>query len=189
MTFLNLGKRLQPARKAWKSFTSKFQRSKTITKKPKNRIKASTRKSVFWPSLTFQRRLQLKGRRIQTTHIRHHDCLQRRSKPVYIDELFIEPASMAKGKGHIDITERCSTSVEAGKLIGQSANDILVADDVPGTCKAGMDGQEETDEADDMWESLELASPMMQGIDEKAEEFITRIRAEMQLQEMMARQL
>lgn len=43
--------------------------------------------------------------------------------------------------------------------------------------------------ADDMWESLQVASPLMYGIDERADEFIARIKAEMQLQEMMARRL
>ncbi|PSR94870.1 Formin-2 like [Actinidia chinensis var. chinensis] len=185
MSFLNLGKRLQPARKAWKIFTSKLhsklQWSKAITKTPKNRIKKSTGKSDSWPSLTFQRRLQHKKRRIQTPHILHLNRLQKRSKPVYIDDLFIEPALMAKGKRLV--TEKRSTGVEVGKLLSRPA------DAVPRTNKAGVEGQEETSEADEIWESLGLASPMMQGIDERAEEFINRIRAEMQLQEMMARQL
>lgn len=42
---------------------------------------------------------------------------------------------------------------------------------------------------DDMWESMVLASPQMQGIDERADEFIARFRAEMNHQEMMARRL
>jgi len=56
--------------------------------------------------------------------------------------------------------------------------------------KESVESQEVTGTgADDMWESLGLASPLMQGIDERAEEFITRIRAEMQLQEMIAHRL
>lgn len=49
--------------------------------------------------------------------------------------------------------------------------------------------EEEASGADDMWESLQVASPLMYGIDERADEFIARIKAEMQLQEMMARRL
>ncbi|KAJ6953089.1 hypothetical protein NC652_004929 [Populus alba x Populus x berolinensis] len=37
--------------------------------------------------------------------------------------------------------------------------------------------------ADDMWESLGIASPQMQGIDERAEQFILTFRAEMEIQE------
>lgn len=58
------------------------------------------------------------------------------------------------------------------------------------TTKETEEGWEERGTgADDMWESLGLASPLMQGINERAEEFITRIRAEMQLQEIIARRL
>jgi hypothetical protein len=34
-----------------------------------------------------------------------------------------------------------------------------------------------------MWESLGFASPQMQGIDERAEQFILTFRAEMEIQE------
>lgn len=43
--------------------------------------------------------------------------------------------------------------------------------------------------ADDMWESVGLASPLMRGVNERAEEFIARFRAEMEVQEMLARNL
>uniref|UniRef100_A0A2P2QSW8 Uncharacterized protein n=1 Tax=Rhizophora mucronata TaxID=61149 RepID=A0A2P2QSW8_RHIMU len=40
-----------------------------------------------------------------------------------------------------------------------------------------------------MWESLGFASPQMRGIDERAEQFISRFRAEMEFQEKIARLL
>ncbi|KAF7119464.1 hypothetical protein RHSIM_Rhsim13G0034900 [Rhododendron simsii] len=63
------------------------------------------------------------------------------------------------------------------------------ADDVCGTSDEVVEGNDMISDADGMWESLALASPLMHGIDERAEEFIARIRGEMQLQEMMARRL
>ncbi|TXG63819.1 hypothetical protein EZV62_010813 [Acer yangbiense] len=42
---------------------------------------------------------------------------------------------------------------------------------------------------DDMWEALGLASPQMNGIDQRAEEFIRSFRAELHRQEMIARRL
>ena len=57
--------------------------------------------------------------------------------------------------------------------------------DVPGTSEEVVEMMPTA--ADDMWESLGLSSQVMLGIDERAEEFITRIWADMQLQEMMAR--
>lgn len=59
---------------------------------------------------------------------------------------------------------------------------------VPGASKVGSLA-EKACSGDDMWESLGLASPQMHGIDERAEEFIVRFRAEMKVQEMLARNL
>ncbi|KAK3193557.1 hypothetical protein Dsin_024867 [Dipteronia sinensis] len=42
---------------------------------------------------------------------------------------------------------------------------------------------------DDMWEALGLASPQMNGIDQRAEDFIRSFRAELLRQEMIARRL
>lgn len=43
--------------------------------------------------------------------------------------------------------------------------------------------------ADDVWESMELASPQMNEINQRADEFIARFRAQMNHQEMLARRL
>ncbi|KAI7990944.1 hypothetical protein LOK49_LG12G01502 [Camellia lanceoleosa] len=190
MPFLNLSKRLQPAKKAWKIFTSKFNikphklnSSKSIIKKSKTRLKTKNNsKPLPWPALPFQSpRLHRKRltNSIQSTHVlRRHHRLHKRSAQVYIDGLFVEPTT--SNKQRLIAEKKCSTSTgseEKAKIHEQPA----VGDDVPGTSKEG--------EADDMWESLGLESPLMDGINERAEEFITRIRAEMQMQETMAPQL
>lgn len=51
----------------------------------------------------------------------------------------------------------------------------------------GSGGERACATADDMWESLGFASPLMHGIDERAEEFIARFRKEMEVQEKLAR--
>lgn len=102
------------------------------------------------------------------------------SAPVYIDQLFIEPvlalnqplATTAAG------AEKQAPVLKKGKVIDR---DQAAA----GTSKG--DGKSHT--ADDMWESLVLASPQMNGINERAEEFISRFHAEMQVQEMLDRHL
>lgn len=43
--------------------------------------------------------------------------------------------------------------------------------------------------ADEVWESMMINSPQMNGIDERADEFIARFRAEMRQQEIQARRL
>ncbi|GAB2298345.1 hypothetical protein Dimus_032413 [Dionaea muscipula] len=43
--------------------------------------------------------------------------------------------------------------------------------------------------ADDPWESVAMASPMMRGVDERAEEFIAKFKAELKSQQMIDRRL
>lgn len=43
--------------------------------------------------------------------------------------------------------------------------------------------------ADDVWESMVVASPQMHEINERAEAFIARFRADMRQQEILARRL
>ncbi|GFZ20288.1 hypothetical protein Acr_28g0009930 [Actinidia rufa] len=197
MSCLNMGKRLQPAKKAWKNFTRKLHsklhklnRSKIINEPTKQLKPTST--AIPWPSFAFQPCLQSRQRTIQITHILHHHHLQKRPPPVYIDQLLIEPVSVVaehnQPPGPIAIQkgvvkEKISSTEEA-KLTDQMVYDG------PGTNEEVGEAQEMMSAgADDMWESIGLASPVMLGIDERAEEFITRIRAEMQLQETMARRL
>uniref|UniRef100_A0A5B6ZIM7 Uncharacterized protein n=1 Tax=Davidia involucrata TaxID=16924 RepID=A0A5B6ZIM7_DAVIN len=186
MSCLNLGKRLLP-KKAWKVFTSKLQsklhklhRSKAI-KKPKKRLNTSS-KTALWP---LQPVSQPKRRTVHPTHtLGHHRRRRRRQKrssPVFIDELFIERVSVTTaeppGKG---------ANPKKNKLPDHEPADFV------GTSKEETEGGDEKmceAAADDMWESLALASPQMQGINERAEEFITRFRAEMQLQEKFAGRL
>lgn len=93
--------------------------------------------------------------------------------PVYIDELFSEPTAAAQlvaNKSRVDLDQRARA---------------------PGTSNVGVKEEKAsaTSAADDMWESLALASPQMNGIDQRAEEFIQSFRAEMELQEIMASRL
>ncbi|KAH7837512.1 hypothetical protein Vadar_014707 [Vaccinium darrowii] len=201
MSFLNLGKRLQPAKKAWKIFTKKLHakllhklnRSKSI-KKPVKRLK-TTSKAVPWPSLAFKPRFKRKKLTVQPTRILryYHRHNQIRPPPVYIDNLFIEPpASVVE---HLQPPGKVATPKEDLRDKRSPARKkeaklpCQFADDVAGTSKEVVEGNDKISAADDMWESLALASPLMHGINERAEEFITRIRGEMQLQEMMARRL
>lgn len=51
------------------------------------------------------------------------------------------------------------------------------------------ESRSEAVDADDVWESMELASPQMNEINQRADEFIARFRAQMNHQEMLARRL
>ena len=102
--------------------------------------------------------------------------VQKRAAPVYVDELFNEAISkelkvrrlhapvMAGGGGS---SKRMKVVEQAGVAAGSGREG--------GQCGGG--GDEKTSGADEMWESVGLASPLMYGIDERAEEFIARFRA------------
>ncbi|CAK9150008.1 unnamed protein product [Ilex paraguariensis] len=185
MSWLNL-RRLSLARKVWKVFTTKLQRNlnklnrSKLIKKPKNPIN-NTSKTVFWPFTSHKSQLRRQIGTFQPAHTlgyHHHGyLLQKRSKPVYIDQLFVEPVPAVNettaSKAAID---NCSTSANKIELINQQTAEE-------------DDNIEKNRSADELWESLMLASPQMHGINERAEEFIARFRAEMQLQEMLNRHL
>lgn len=170
--------RLPPARRAWKSFTSKLQsklhKPKGITK-PRNRVKAITAAAASSSSsacasvrLRPYKCLQLRFKRRRRLALRFRynrpQLLQNPSTAhVYVDKLFKEPAVAQPP------VEKCKQAAAAA------------------TTATGSGGERACATADDMWESLGFASPLMHGIDERAEEFIARFRKEMEVQEKLAR--
>ncbi|CAI0434414.1 unnamed protein product [Linum tenue] len=186
--------RLPPAKKAWKSFTNKL-RSKlhnpkpmkfhppkhsstalTFTTKPYGAITPFLHKSKHRKSkqqrgsggglaralLPFKRK---GGRGRLRLHYLNKSC----AAPVFVDNLFkVEPPNS-------NVTEVVITRHCCGTSSGKS------------TVDAKANG--EADDDDDMWESMGISSPLMTGIDERAEEFISSFRAEMQVQERIARTL
>ncbi|CAN6554029.1 unnamed protein product [Malus baccata var. baccata] len=179
--------RLPPARRAWKSFTSKLHRKlhkpKGIAKPGKNRVKAitagaSSSASAFAfssvglkPYKFLQLRYKRKGRLALDFRYKRRQLLQNRGRDahVYVDKLFEEPA----------VTE----------LVGSSEPPVAKCKQTTTTAAGAESGAERgcSATADDMWESLGFSSPMMHGIDERAEEFIAKFRKEMEVQEKLAR--
>nr|KAJ0194211.1 hypothetical protein LSAT_V11C800425710 [Lactuca sativa] len=83
----------------------------------------------------------------------------KKTKTVYVDQLFLEK-----------------------KEVGIPVVEGITVNTVEGTsdkCGGGL--------ADEMWESLVMGSPQMEGINERAEEFISRFRADLLVQEITAR--
>ncbi|KAM1153199.1 hypothetical protein FF1_035685 [Malus domestica] len=180
--------RLPPARRAWKSFTSKLQRKlhkpKGIAKPRKNCVKAITAASSSSASPAFfvssvglkpykflQLRFKRKGRLALRFRYNRRQLPQNRGSAahVYVDKLFKEPA----------VTE----------LVGSSEPPVAKCKQATAAAAGAESGAERGSPAtaDDMWESLGFASPMMHGIDERAEEFIAKFRKEMEVQEKLAR--
>ncbi|KAJ0111389.1 hypothetical protein Patl1_01778 [Pistacia atlantica] len=185
MSCFNL--QVPPPKKAWKTFKSKLQsklhklnRSKAI-KKPKTQLPA-TNPSPFIEQ-RIQRKKNLPSISRQGIRSRSHRryLFKKKAAPVYIDRLFKEPIAAELFVKY----PRPYPSTKDVKLLHQVEGRASGS----GTGTSSKEEKASGGAADDMWESLALASPQMNGIDQRAEEFIKRFRAEMQFQEMMARRL
>ncbi|KAJ7977243.1 DUF761 domain protein [Quillaja saponaria] len=168
--------KLPPARKVWKSFTSKLCKlhklhSSKAIKKPRNRLHTTTA-PIARPSKFLQHKRKFTCRAYLGPIYKVH----KKQAPVYIDKLFKEPVLELADNLRAPVIKNRSTAKNV-KLFYQPA-------DVPETSKEGE--ADIPSSSDDMWESLPLASPLTRGIDERAEQFITRFRAEMEVQEMLA---
>lgn len=105
--------------------------------------------------------------------------------PVYVDKLFKEPSC--------DIVKHLKPQkAENPRARKTSKLPGGAGEEEAGTSRGGGRSERDGDgdsTSDDMWESVALASPLMQGINERAEEFIARFRKEMEAQEIFARNL
>ncbi|KAK4441588.1 hypothetical protein Salat_0493700 [Sesamum alatum] len=180
MSFLNL-KRLLAPKKVWKVFKNKLplklNRSKAI-KKPKNPSYKTSRR-LGWPSLSIQpKKFKIKPNPRPLIHHRNnHYYFQKNASPspVFVDQLFIGMASTTT-KEHV---HPASETVEEAVTKKEKS-----------CSSTALKQSGSFDKKNDMWESLVLASPQMHDeINERAEEFIARFRAEMQNQETLARRL
>ncbi|KAL4571979.1 hypothetical protein LXL04_018747 [Taraxacum kok-saghyz] len=139
----------------------KLQTTKTKTKthrqKIKKRVRTTTKggSAVGCLSLSFQSRFKRKRKEVYRYPLK-------KTKPVYVDQLFLE------------------NKAEVVEIIP------VVEGPVEGTSGKGGGGG---GCADEMWESLVMGSPQMDGINERAEEFISRFRADLLVQEITARRL
>ncbi|KAB5557563.1 hypothetical protein DKX38_008472 [Salix brachista] len=186
MSCLNL--RFPPAKKAWKSFTSKIQRKLHKLNMPRSIKKSKYRTNNIIINSTFDhkrdenrkrlayqpRALPFKKRSIRFGHA------HKKSAPVFIDKLFREPVSDG------ELVAKFPPTTKTMKILDHQAATAVE----PGTSMEDeiMRGERGWT-ADDMWESLGFASPQMQGIDERAERFILTFREEMEIQETIERGL
>ncbi|CAK7346406.1 unnamed protein product [Dovyalis caffra] len=195
MSCLNL--RLPPAKKAWKSFTSKLQSklhklkmSKSIKKskyRTNNIRNITTSAKAVRPHILFdqkrdesRKRLVYQPRALPFKQRKGgFGDVHKKSATVYIDKLFREAVNTG------GLVAKFPPTTKTMKILNhQGATTVVPAGTSRETeIKRGERGST----ADDMWESLGFASPQMQGIDERAEQFILTFRAEMEIQETIAR--
>lgn len=194
MSFFSV-RRLLSARKSWRVFTKKIktnlhklQTSKAIKKpKTKNRFKAKP-KPAFWPALPSFPYYRQRGRgtsRVRKVSSDNRCSLQKRiPPPVYVDQLFVNKEESSTATSHNQI-QKVSPGTGKTKIIDQKVS----AESITSSWQDNIKERKKLPNGDDMWESLMLASPQMYGINERAEEFIVRFRAEMQKQERSASHL
>ncbi|XP_052208010.1 uncharacterized protein LOC127811859 [Diospyros lotus] len=188
MSTFNLGKKLRPANKAWKSFTnilqSKLQKLKTSKScnETTRRLKSALSRLIR-PCL---RALAGYHHRHGSRHRRH--CLRMNFAAIYVDELFGGPGPVP---------------LQAKQIQKGSTSKVNEMDAGPGPVplQAKQIQKGSTSKVNEMSAGSSSAAaasslPRFLGIDERAEEFISKFRKDMKLereqsildfQEMLAR--
>ncbi|KAM6592214.1 hypothetical protein CsatA_014819 [Cannabis sativa] len=169
----------------WKSLTSKIQtklhklnKPKSITKHKSSSSKHNSKPKRFFlvepKRFQYHNHYQLKRRRFVLLPLIKRRIRNSASRittstaPVYVDNLFKETASTISVK-HVH---------HSSEIDEIQCSPVAVA---PGTSKEGGG----VDDVDVVWESMGFASPLMHGIDERAEQFIAKFRANMEVQEQL----
>lgn len=164
-------KKLRPAKKAWKSFTSKLQCNIQRLDLPKT-IKATTRRLFATSYLRFFVPSKLRtltkpcytSRRDHYPHQHHrhlhhyyHDqpALYKSFPAIHIDDLFEEPET---SKGKLE-------PVDGKAVVATSSR-----------------GNSSLYSFEDAWQAVVASSPHLRGVDERAEDFICKFREDMKLQ-------
>ncbi|KAI3801070.1 hypothetical protein L1987_29171 [Smallanthus sonchifolius] len=162
MAYLKNFKKLLAAKKVLRLFTTKLRLHKL------QRSKTTSRKIKKRPTTTTKGGGGWLSLSFQSKFKRKrkdvHIYPRKKTKPVYVDQLFLD-----KKQPEVPVVERIRENM------------------VEGTSSKG--GGPGGGVADDMWESLVMGSSQMDGINERAEEFISRFRADLLVQEIMARRL
>lgn len=181
MSRRGLGKKLLPAKKAWKAITdnlrsrlNKIKNSRFIEEASHRLL--SSRFTRYLLSLTFRGRRSLARTSPYTArhHLHHNyyhykyqgrDAYEKNFAPIYIDKLFDEPLSVSSSKTTTCVKGETSwsrTEVEGGKLAAET------------------NGEKEFD-IDERWRAIVAKSPQLR-VDERAEEFISKFKEDIKLQ-------
>lgn len=187
MAFLKLN-RFLPGSKAWKIFANKLHRklhklntSKPIKKPYKSRYGRPS-KRISWPRLCIQGYKFKPKKNLPKTLVYHHHFQRKPSSAVYVDQLFINPISVNQ-----EVPSVTTSAVRKKEIPPSSSANKVGLGDHDEDEDSGVTGDQ--DSADHMWESLVLASPQLNQINERADEFIASFRQDMLLQERLAHRL
>ncbi|XP_061364270.1 uncharacterized protein LOC133307731 [Gastrolobium bilobum] len=171
MSRLRLAKKLQPAKKAWKSFSNRLQskfNKLNITKSIKTTLQRLI--SAFH---SLSNLISSKGHRSLTSKkpyatTSYHHFHHKNFAAIGIDELFSEAASVS-----VHATN-CNKSTHATQGETSRGKEVYVNKDLVGE-SSGMNTIE------DAWKAVVAKSPQLH-VDQKAEEFISKFHEDMRLQ-------
>ncbi|KAG4908374.1 hypothetical protein AAZX31_20G195800 [Glycine max] len=161
MSRLRLGKKLQPAKKAWKSFSNKVQSKVQKLNIPKAIKTTFKRLLASLHSLHYLIRSRGRRRSLASNnyHVHVHVHSKKNISAISIDDLFTEPAS---------------SSVHAHDQGETSRGKEVIKKDL-------AEGSSDMNTIEDAWKALVAKSPQLH-VDQKAEEFISKFREDMRLQ-------
>ncbi|MED6207737.1 hypothetical protein PIB30_038460 [Stylosanthes scabra] len=179
MSSLKIGKKLQPAKKAWRSFSKAVQsrvNRHNIQKSIKNTLHRLITTFHYLCHLITCRRGRGHHRSLTTTRTPYSASYHGRSIPaIHIDDLFAESAS-------------ASTSTSATSIRVRGNNNTTSTTRARGEASRGKEVvvekkelQEDIDTLEDAWKVVVAKSPMLQ-VDQKAEEFISKFHLDMKIQ-------
>ncbi|KAJ7954707.1 Cotton fiber protein [Quillaja saponaria] len=164
MSLMRLGRKLQPAKKAWKSFTKTVHAKIHKLNIPKAITTTIQRVISGFHSLRFF--LPTKRRSISrpSTSTFYHQVHRKNFASIHIDELFAgEPELPVHDK---KLNEHGETS--RGK-------EVLIEKRLPGKSNSMYS-------IEDAWKAVVASSPNLRGVEERADEFIVKFREDMKIQ-------
>ncbi|PIN03325.1 hypothetical protein CDL12_24152 [Handroanthus impetiginosus] len=182
MSRFNLAKKLQPARKAWKSFKTHLQPKLHHPKFAKAITTLRQRFKVAYRSIFpfVHRKFLALTKRSPPHHLHHHHHHFRwSSSAIYVDELFPGPVQLVQPRITEENMAESSQKPGPEKIIQSQQVDKEGAK-VIGKGKAEAGESSKSRAPADKW-SIPLA-PQFRGIDERAEEFIAKVRQDMKLE-------
>ncbi|PON31217.1 cotton fiber protein [Parasponia andersonii] len=207
MSRWSLGKKLSPAKKAWKSFATRLQPRmiKLIKHSIPEAIKTTSRRLLYCLQSFFPTKLRTisnpfnsSSRRRQSTYYYNNHT----SRPIYkslaaihIDELFASTAepvvfsasTTTKNTHNKSNIVRFNNKNMHADQAGTSGNKEdykgkQVAEDDHGGKDLKRISSKSIYSVEDAWKVVVASSPQLRGVDERAEEFISNFRQDMKLQ-------
>ncbi|KAL1294663.1 hypothetical protein HN51_055456 [Arachis hypogaea] len=175
MSSLKIGKKLQPAKKAWRSISKTVQsrvNKHNIQKSIKNTLHRLI--AIFHHLCHLITRSRGHHRSLTTTRTPYGASYYGRSIPaIHIDDLFAESASASTSATNVRVRAN-NNNIGTSPARGEASRGKKVVVEK-------KELQRDIDTIEDAWKVVVAKSPMLQ-VDEKAEEFISKFHLDMKIQ-------